>query len=380
MSGSPARSGPAVRGAAAAGFEPVADAFAEVLAEARGGAAFSVLRRGVPLVELHGGLADPDTGRPWAPDTTAVLFSGTKGLAATGCALLAARGLLDPDEPVSRYWPEFAAHGKDALTVAHVLSHTAGLPYVDDDDDVPALDNRACAAALAGQAPLWEPGSRVAYHALTFGYLVDELVLRSTGSDTAALVETSLNALPGVDLRLRTPDREARRMARIVREPDYRLSTFLRDPDRRRIVERMYRVLTDDPELVNSPAYRLAGSAAGGGVGGAGSMARVYGLLADPDHPLVPAAALARATRPHGEGVDAVNDRPLRFGLGYELADPIGTYGPAAVAFGHSGAGGGRHGAWPEHELGFSFVTNELRSEDTDTRAARLLDALHSCL
>lgn len=85
---------------------------------------------------------------------------------------------------------------------------------------------------------------------------------------------------------------------------------------------------------------------------------------------------IATFTRTHADGTDAINDRPLRFGLGYELADPIGTYGPADVAFGHSGAGGGRHGAWPGHEIGFSFVTNEMRSEDTDTRAARLLDAL----
>lgn len=366
-------------GRTAAGFGPVADAFAEVLAGSGGGAAFSVVRRGQPLVELHGGLADPATGRRWGSDTTAVLFSGTKGLAATVCALLAARGVLDPRAPVRRYWPEFATAGKGATTVAHVLSHTAGLPYV-ADDTVGALDTRAGAAALAGQAPLWEPGTRVAYHALTFGYLVDELVRRTTGRDTAELVETSLNEVPGVDLRLRTPDAVAGRMARIVREPGYRLSTFLTDPVRRRIVDRMYRVLTEDPELVNSAAYRRSGSPAGGGVGGAGSMARVYARLADRRDPLVPAPTLAAATRTHAEGLDAVNDRPLRFGLGFELADPIGTYGPVAEAFGHSGAGGGRHGAWPEHELGFSFVTNELRSEDTDTRAARLLDALHGCL
>ncbi|MBW0106770.1 serine hydrolase domain-containing protein [Pseudonocardia sp. KRD291] len=363
----------------ATGFAPVADAFAEVLADTNGGVAFSVVRRGEPLVELYGGLADPATGRRWTADTTAVLFSGTKGLAATVCALLAARGVLDPDAPVRRYWPEFAAAGKDAVTVAQVLSHTAGLPYV-ENDDVDVLDTRASAAALAGQAPLWEPGTRVAYHALTFGHLVDELVRRTTGRDTAELVATTLNEVPGVDLRLRTPDAQAERMAQIVREPDYRLSTFLTDPVRRRIVERMYRVLTDDPELVNSRAYRTSGSPAGGGVGGAGSMARVYGRLADCRDPLVPAPALAAATRTHAEGTDAVNDRPLRFGLGFELADPIGTYGPVAEAFGHSGAGGGRHGAWPEHELGFSFVTNEMRSEDTDTRAARLLDALHGCL
>jgi len=112
-------------------------------------------------------------------------------------------------------------------------------------------------------------------------------------------------------------------------------------------------------------------------------MARLYDLLAaggilDPER-------LRTATRTWSEGLDAINDRPVRFGLGYELDDPIGTYGPSAAtrrsgAFGHSGAGGGRHGAWPEHGLGFSFTTNELRSEDTDTRASSLLDALWHAL
>ena len=142
----------------------------------------------------------------------------------------------------------------------------------------------------------------------------------------------------------------------------------------------MYRLLNEQPDLVNQRRYRQAGLAAGGGVSSAGEMARLYGLLADSSAPLVPASVLGEATRTWSSGVDAINDRPLRFGLGYELADPLGTYGPASRAFGHSGAGGGRHGAWPDYELGFSFTTNEMCSEDTDHRAARLLDALFSCV
>ena len=375
----------------APGFAPVADAFDGVLAGTRGGAAFSVVRHGTPLVELHGGTADPDTGRPWTADTTAVLFSGTKGLTAMVCALLAARGLLDPDARVAEYWPEFAAGGKGETTVAQVLAHTAGLPYVERDAEIRAADVRNNAAALAEQTPLWEPGSRVAYHALTYGHLADELMVRSTGLDAPALVARELDGLDGVTVRLRTPDRHAGAMARIVRSPDYRISTFLDDPERRKIVDRMYGTLLTkgdpgapaaarDDEVFNTRGYRLAGLAAASAVGNASSMARLYGMLADPSAPLVPAPALARATRTHAEGKDAVNDRPLHYGLGFELADPIGTYGPAPVAFGHSGAGGGRHGAWPEHELGFSFVINEMCSEDTDDRATRLLQALHDCL
>lgn len=320
-------------------------------------------------------------GQGWHAGTVAVLFSGTKGLAATACAALAgpAPHGLDPDEPVASYWPEFAAAGKESVTVGQVLSHTAGLPYVDPAPASPAadLDDRAGAAALARQAPLWEPGTRVAYHALTCGHLVAELLRRVTGRDPRAVVEQVVARVPGARVFLRTPPPPP---ARIVRAPGYRLSTFLDDDqDRRAVVDRMYRSLAD-PELVNTPAWYRSGALAGAGVSGATSMARLYAALADPARSPVPAAALARATTTHAEGTDAINDRPLHYGLGFELADPVGTYGPEPVAFGHSGAGGGRHGAWPERGIGFSFLPGELRSEDTDDRASTLLAALHGCL
>lgn len=355
----------------AAGFGPVADAFAEVMAGSAG--AFVVARAGETLVELYGG--------GWHSGTVAVLFSGTKGVAATACVAQAgpAPHGLDPDAPVARYWPEFAAAGKESTTVAHVLSHAAGLPVVDPAPGSPAadLDDRAGAAALAGQPPLWAPGSRIAYHALTYGHLVAELLRRATGRDPRALVEQVAARVPGVRVFLRTPPPPP---SRIVRAPGYRLSTFLHDdPARRAVVERMYRTLAD-PELVNTPAWYRSGALAGAGVAGAASMARLYAALADPARSPVPAAALDRATTVHAEGTDAINDRPVRYGLGFELADRIGTYGPEPVAFGHSGAGGGRHGAWPERGIGFSFLPGELRAEDADDRASTLLAALHGCL
>lgn len=373
----------------APGLGPVADAFARVMAGSTG--SFAVVRGGDTLVELHTGSEDgfgpgghrrPGTApQSWGTGTVAVLFSGTKGLAATACAALAgpAPHGLDPDEPVARYWPEFAAAGKESVTVGQVLSHTAGLPYVDPAPAsvVSDLDDRAGAATLARQPPSWEPGSRVAYHALTYGHLVAELLRRVTGRDPRAVVERVVSRVPGARVFLRTP---SPRPARIVRAPGYRLSTFLHDdPDRRAVVDRMYRSL-GDPELVNTPAWFRSGALAGAGVASAMSMARLYAALADPARAPVPAAALARATTVHAEGPDAINDRPLRYGLGFELADPIGTYGPEPVAFGHSGAGGGRHGAWPERGIGFSFLPGELRAEDVDDRASTLLGALHSCL
>ncbi|OLT38522.1 penicillin-binding protein [Saccharomonospora sp. CUA-673] len=368
----------AVEGMVAPGFEPVRDVFADIVGDARGGAAFAVVRDGEPVVDLWGGLADPLTGTPWRRDTLCVLFSGTKGIVATVAAALADR--LDPTAPVRTYWPEFTAD----VTVGHVLSHTAGLPYVDGPHDL--LDSAGCARLLATQKPLWEPGTRVAYHPLTYGYLAGELLRRVTGSSVGTLVQ-ELVAPYGLDLHLGTPADCDPRMARLVRAPDYAISTFLTDPERRRIVERMYAGLLDSDSLMNSVAYRRAELAGGSGVGTARAMASLYDLVLRGC--VVDDSALRRATGVWADGVDAINDRPVRFGLGYELGDSIGTYGPdrrGDRAFGHSGAGGGRHGAWPGAErggvggVGFSFLCNELRSEDRDSRAERLLTVLDEVL
>ncbi|PXY36451.1 serine hydrolase domain-containing protein [Prauserella flavalba] len=358
-----------ITGTVRPGFEGVRDVFADVLAGGRAGAAFTVVRHGEVLVDLWGGLADPERGEPWRENTLCVLFSGTKGVVA---AVVAALGVLDADAEVRAYWPGFT----EGVRVHHVLAHTAGLPYVDADHDL--LDSHACAVLLATQAPLWTPGTRVAYHALTYGYLVGELLRRTTGRTPGELVAEVLARPHALDVYLGTPAGLDERVARLVRAPGYRISTFLDDPERRRIVERMYAGLLDSDELMNSARYRRAGLAAGGATGTARSMATLYDLLAAGR--IASPRALARATRTWSEGLDAINDRPVHFGLGFELPDPLGTYGPAAAAFGHSGAGGGRHGAWPGAGLGFSFVTNELRAENADGRADRLLAALHDAL
>jgi CubicO group peptidase (beta-lactamase class C family) len=357
-----------VHGEVGPGLEAVREAFDRVAGSSAGGVAFSVVRGGESLVELWAGEAAP--GVPWTRDTRVVLFSGTKGIVATVLAMLTAHGLIGPGERVARYWPEFAAGGKSDVLVSHVLAHTVGLPYV--EPDLPMFDNAANAAALAAQSPLWIPGTRVAYHAMAYGYLATELVRRVTGQGLGELVQEMLAAPHELDLRLYTPPDVP--VATLFRAPGYRISTFLQDEERRRIVERMYRGLLDSVETMNSPEYRGAELAAGGATGTAADMARLYDLLLS--GALVPQPVLAQATRTWSEGVDAINDRPLHFGLGYELADPIGTYGPVEVAFGHSGAGGGRHGAWPTSGVGFSFTTNELRAEDVDDRASSLLAAL----
>lgn len=373
-------------------FARLREVFASHLAASSGGMSFCVYREGNPMVRLHGGTTvapgrDPGPGlvgpRPWTGRTRAVLFSGTKGLVATLAALLAGRGELDVRAPVASYWPEFAAAGKGAVPVSALLDHTVGLVYVDPEPagEGAFYDNRLNASILAAQSPLWEPGTRVAYHAHTYGYLMAELLLRVTGRDVGTLLREELADPLGLDIHLGLPAEYDDQVATIFRAGDYAISTFLTDPERRRIVERMYgNTLTGSQDTFNSVAMRRAQMASGGAIATAESMAALYSRLAAPGQELVPAAALADAISTWSEGVDAVNDRPLRFGLGYELADPIGTYGPVAPAFGHSGAGGGLHGAWPGKNAGFSFLTNEMLAEDKDRRVKDLLGVLAQIL
>ncbi|MGP5164535.1 serine hydrolase domain-containing protein [Arthrobacter rhombi] len=371
-----------------ADFATLQETFAGHLQASTGGMSFCVYREGAPVVRFHGGTTVKAGGQPapglagptaWDENTRAVLFSGTKGVVATVAAIVVGRGQLDVRRPVADYWPEFAAAGKAEVPVSMLLNHTVGLVYVDPEPagENTRYDNRLNASILAAQAPLWEPGTKVAYHAITYGYLMAELLLRATGQEIGTLIRELIAEPLGLDLHLGLPQELDGNLATIFRADDYAISTFLKDAERRRIVERMYAgSLTGEKDSFNSVEMRRGQLAAGGGIATAESMANLYSQLAAPGQTLVDPTALAEATSTWSEGVDAVNDRPLRFGLGYELADPIGTYGPVAPAFGHSGAGGGLHGAWPGKNIGFSFLINEMLSEDQDRRVKDLLAVL----
>lgn len=377
-------------------LDRLATVFRHHATRCQGGMAFSVYRAGEPLIRLRSGVVGKrgDTSaRAWDERTLAVFFSGTKGLVAIIAAKAAGQGLLDVDAPVADYWPEFAAAGKEAVTVAQVLSHTVGLPYVDPDPSLDAdnqpragdgqwqfLDSRAMADILAQQPPLWEPGTKVAYHAVTYGYLMSEIIGRATGRSVAQWLHKDLARAYDLDLHLGLPTEDEDRVAPIFQAPGYSVSTYLKnDPTRRAIIDRMYASLLASSLPMNTRAFHAAEISAGGGMGTADAMAELYSLLVTPGRlggGIVTPEAMGQALRTRAEGLDVLNDRPLHFGLGFELADPIGTYGPVDRAFGHSGAGGSLHGAWLDEGLGFSFLSNEMLTENVDRRAKDLLDAL----
>ena len=184
-------------------FASVRDAFtANLESGADYGASFAATLDGEPVVDLWGGYAD-EARRPWAEDTIVNVFSTTKTMCAITALLCADRGLIDFNAPVATYWPEFAQNGKDRITVAHLMSHTAGRPGFDEKVPVEALyDWDGICDRLAKQAPWWEPGTRSSYHAVTQGFLVGEVVRRVSGKSLGTLFREEIAEPLGADFHI----------------------------------------------------------------------------------------------------------------------------------------------------------------------------------
>jgi CubicO group peptidase (beta-lactamase class C family) len=377
-----------VAGWVAPGFEPVRDAFAANFAAGlEAGAAFAVYRHGEPVVDLWGGVADVATGRPWREDTVVLVFSTTKGATAACAHLLAARGRLDPEAPVARWWPEFAAAGKERVTVAHLLAHQAGLAWVDEALTLEeALAWEPVVAALARQAPHWEPGTDHGYHALTFGWLVGEVVRRVDGRSLGAFFRDEVAGPLGLDFWIGLPEEVEPRVARLVTPaaadaearaamaalagPGSELGRALSAPGR----------AFADVEVFNARAVRAAEVPAANGVADARSVARMYAaMIGEVDGVrLLPPEQLERATRRRTDGPDRVLlGLDIQFGLGFMVPSSVITVG-GPRSFGHFGAGGSVGWADPDAGLAFGYVMNRMEvGLAGDARSARLIAAAY---
>ena len=206
-----------VNGVVAEGFEPVEEAFAANFAQlGERGAAVTVYRDGRKVVDLWGGTKDVDGQAPWEPGTAQIVRSATKGVAAAVLLLLHQRGELDLDAPVGTYWPEYKAAGKEHTLVRHLLAHRAGVPVLDRPlTPEEAADPDLGAAAVAAQAPVWEPGTDHGYHAQTYSWLTGELVRRITGRPIGAWMADEIAAPVGAGLWLGLPEAEHARVGRV---------------------------------------------------------------------------------------------------------------------------------------------------------------------
>jgi CubicO group peptidase (beta-lactamase class C family) len=373
-------------------FEAVRTAFEENF-EDRGelGAAVSVTLDGVTVVDLWGGWADAAGTRPWERDTLVNVWSTSKGPTALCAHILADRGLLDLDAPVAVYWPEFAAAGKEGVLVRHLLSHRSGLSGPREPHSFEELcDWGTTVERLAAQEPWWEPGTRSGYHAMTFGFLVGEVVRRISGQLPGAFLEREVTGPLGIDFTIGLPEKEAGRAAELAHPPvadSSEQAAIFAQLSPAAIAALANPVV--GAAQANSAEWRAAEIPAANGHATARAVAALYGILArrgswDGRDVLSPEAA--ERVR---EGQGACRDLVLgagfahetEIGLGLWLSGPNGSYGPNPRAFGHDGYGGSCGLADPEAGVSLGYVMNRMGPHIADDpRKMALVEALYGVL
>jgi CubicO group peptidase (beta-lactamase class C family) len=404
-----------IHGRVATGFEAVRDVFqANFDIGAEDGAAFAAYHRGLQVVDLWGGVADTTTGKLWSENTMVLTYSTTKGATAMCANRLIEQGLLDVDAPVARYWPEFARAGKDAVTVADLLAHRAGLAWIDGTmsfDD--ALAWEPVIEALARQSPAWEPGTDHGYHAVTFGYLVGEVVRRISGRTIGTYFDEEIAGPLGADWYIGLPTALESRVARLVpfeSGPDGNPFDGLGaldggsgdDPVMADLLAQLAPYLGPDgaltralgapggafssPDAWQDPRLHAAEIPAANGICDARSVARVYGACvsdvaraAGGTFRVLSPGQLDTALVQQTAGPDRVLvGMDIQWGLGFMLN--VGAIALAGLggprSFGHFGMGGSVGWADPDLELGLGYVMNRMSLGATgDSRSADLIHA-----
>jgi CubicO group peptidase (beta-lactamase class C family) len=327
-------------------FSKVHDALAANLASGADiGASAAVYIDGEPVVDIWGGWLDREHTKPWARDTIVNTFSTTKTMTALCALILADRGVLDLNAPVAKYWPEFAAAGKEGVLVRHVLGHTSGLPgWTERMTLADILDREKATALLAAQAPWWEPGTRIGYEPITYGPMLGEVIRRVTGKTLGRFFAEEVAGPLGGDFHIGTGPECDDRVAPLIQS-----SPAIKPRNDGSIYDRVFfnpLVLAPDAFTTMWRRGELGGS---NGYGNARSVAAIQSVLACGGSVrgvrLLSAKGCERALEVQGEGTDIVAGFPLRWGLGYGLNNATfngiygGRFGNHRVAF-WGGSGG----------------------------------------
>jgi CubicO group peptidase (beta-lactamase class C family) len=381
-----------VKGYVAPGFEEVRLEFERNFAE-RGeiGAAVAAYVRGEKVVDLWGGYRTPERDAPWNEDTMVIVFSTTKGLSAMTLAIASSRGWLDYDAPVARYWPEFAQHGKGAITVRQLLGHEAGLAFVDEHLNVAKLrDLDALACILARQRPAWPPGTRHGYHAMSIG-LYEQEILRRVDPQHRTLgrfFHEEIAAPLGVDFFIGLPrEISDARLAKIQTfSPARAIAAIPSTP--LDIIPKIlwpWSLLRKSMAFLDLPWNERSSLEvevpAGNGIGTARAIARAYSAFAEGGGELgVTKGTFAKLTAPptFAPVRDAILGVPAYFSLGYLRPGPDVAFGSSARAFGHPGAGGSFAFCDPDARVAFAYVMNKTGFHlADDPREKALRDAVY---
>lgn len=354
-------------------------AFDEVLAEtACGGASLALWMQGEQILSLHGGEASP--GVPWVQATPCLIWSASKGVAsAVTLHALQEKG-IPLTTRVADLWPDFAASGKERITLADLLSHRAGLAAI-DRKGLAITDHESVAEALAAQTPNWDADGSHGYGARTFGFLLDEMVRRVTGETLGERWEHVFRAPLALDLWFGLPEDLVESAATVISPkvppaPGPFTKAF-GDPSSltRRALSEPGGTLT--PSVMNTPAMRTASLPSMGAIATADALARFYAMLGGDGGGLFQPETLAAMRTTLVIGPDRVLIDETSFSAGF-MTNESGVYGPSRSAFGHPGAGGSIALADPEHGFGFAFIPSAMHPGALPGRRTRkLLAALY---
>ncbi len=289
------------------------------------GASFCATLEGEVVVDLWGGWADAARTKSWDRDTIVNVYSTTKTMTFLCALMLADRGLLDFDAPVARYWPEFAANGKERIKVSHLMAHSAGLSgWREPITGADLYDWEKATSLLAAQAPLWEPGTKSGYHAITQGYLIGEVVRRITGQTIGTFFKKEVAEPLKADFWIGLPASEDDRVAELIPPPP---GGAVGDMEMDEIGKITLANPGIDVAATRTRAWRGAEIPAAGGTGNARSIARVHGVLANggvmDGKRFMSEAGCRKALEVQIEGVDLIFKAPAKFGMGFGLPGPM---------------------------------------------------------
>jgi CubicO group peptidase (beta-lactamase class C family) len=379
-----------IDGWCAPGFEPVRAAFADNFA-LRGevGAGVHVILGGEVVVDLVGGWADEARTRRWQTDTIVDVYSVGKAILALLVLQLVDDGTLTLDTAVAEVWPEFGSGGKGPATVAHALTHRAGVPAIREhltDEDLFVWDRMT--TAVAATEAWWVPGERLAYHTNTFGHLMGELVHRVTGQLPGDRLREVLDPL-SADMWFGVPDSQQRRCAGVVWAPTMAMPSIdalppgaldaMDDDLRMNLLAHFNPPGYSSHNLVNTPAWRSAQIGSTSGHGSASGVARTYAALLEPDR-LLSTELLTLATSPQAVGTCPILGEEVTFGLGFQPTTARRPLGPNPRSFGHFGTGGALGYADPDSDLAFGYVMNHVIPRWQSSRNRALVDAVYQSL
>lgn len=346
------------------GFETVKEAFAYNFerddAYRELGASLAVYLKGELVIDLHAGWRDADKTIPWTKDTLVTIWSATKGLAAISVAMLVDEGKLDYDAPVGDYWPEYACNGKEDTLVRHIMSHQSGLPGLKEPTTLQDFYNwPVVTERLARQAPMWVPGTKNSYHAMTYGFLAGELIRRASGLMPGEFLAQRIAGPLNAEAFIGLPESEEHRVAPLIASPLQK--EFSKEAPPEAIIAASNPDMA--PTLPNSRDWRAAQLPAGNGIATAIGLARIYGAVANGGSldgvKLLGQNTIDRMCEVQSEENDISFGAPVYWRLGV-CGNVGGTFGPLDTTVGHSGWGGSLGCFDPNHQIGIGYTLNQM--------------------